>query len=131
MAIPATSPSRAGGIGIDDDIDYKDVCYPDDPTGELALRWQLKSAFEWAGFRVTRVEKPSPYHPVWLIRLACQLERHFVSASAFHDQIRGTLGGAGIRLRKRGLTAQRRSNLTAAMKSALRRATVSARATRA
>lgn len=85
-----------------DEIDCKDVYFPDDPTGELAIRAQLKSAFEWAGFRVTRAEKPSEHHPVWLIR--CQLNRRFAPHRELRDHVWKILRDTGVRLRKTEVT---------------------------
>jgi len=61
-----------GEISVFSDFDeelafFKDVFVLADPTGELQRRCQITGAFGAGGFAVKKVEKPSPYHNVWLV----------------------------------------------------------------
>ena len=51
-----------------EDLDYKDVYFPDEPdVGSLKLA-EAKQAFEAFGYRVLAAQKPTA-HPVYVLRL--------------------------------------------------------------
>jgi hypothetical protein len=66
-------PTNSGSLrNIEgDDIDneqLKVVRWPDDPTGALALPFQLRSVFAQNGYRVTRIELPD-FDYIWVIKM--------------------------------------------------------------
>ena len=91
----------------EEEEDYKDVYFPDEPTGELSMAARLRFQFEVAGYGVKTVEKPLACHPVWLIKGILQSAPQFSDDARFLEHVRQILRLAGIQLSKANVTAQR------------------------
>jgi hypothetical protein len=90
--------------------DAKDVFYPHDPGGELSTAVRLRFRFEAAGYGITTVEKPSPHHPVWLIKATRRSAPQFPDDAQFLTHVHQILRLADFRLRKSDVTALQSRN---------------------
>ncbi len=90
-----------------DRYEAKEVAFPDDPSGDLSTAVRLRFRFEVAGYKVRTAAKPSPHHPVWLIKASRQSAPQFLDDGQFITHILHILRCADIRLSKANMTAQR------------------------
>ncbi len=103
-----TTPAAESDPWDDADMDdLREIAYTDDPTGELALPFQLHSLFRAAGYRVRLAAKASPYHPVWVVKLVRTTAEPIRDKNELFQTVQRLLQSIKLRFRKADLTVQR------------------------
>ena len=97
--MPNPKPSVMEANGFADEVDYKDVYFPD-PGSELDVLMLATMGFREAGYLVRQAEK-APHHPVYFFKLkAPPGPPRFVRHRDFQDHLRGILSRVGLLLPK-------------------------------
>ena len=106
---PSLPNPRASTNGLTEDLDYKDVYFPDEPdVGSLKLA-EAKQAFEAFGYRVLATQKPTA-HPVYVLRLRRHEAPRFIVEDYFQEHIRELLRSIGVKVPRTTLAAHRQGN---------------------